>query len=70
MTARVPVLTFSDNEHSRSSQALDNGIVLKSFTDVTINERTKSKATKSKFETKVKENDLLTNCSCYYRYFS
>ena len=66
MAVQVPVLTFSGNEHSRSSPALDNNIELKSFTDVAIDERTESKATKSKFKTEVEENYPLTNCSCSY----
>ena len=51
MAVQVPVLTFSGNEHSRSSPALDNNIELKSFTDVAIDERTESKATESKTKT-------------------
>ena len=51
----------SPNEHSRSSPALDKNIKLNSFTDDAIDERTESKATKSKFKTEVKENYLLTN---------
>ena len=35
-----PILTFSGNEHSRTSSALDNNIELKSFSDVAIDERT------------------------------
>ena len=48
----VPVLTFSGNEHSRSLPAIDNNIELESFTDVAIDERTESKAKKSKFKQK------------------
>ena len=32
MAVQVPVLTFSGNEHSRSSPALDDNIELESFT--------------------------------------
>ena len=59
----VPVLTFSGNKHSRSLPALDNDIELESFTGVAIDERTESKATKSKFKTEVEDNYLLTNCN-------
>ena len=38
----VPVLTFSGNEHSRSSPTLDNHIEHKSFTDVSIDETTEN----------------------------
>ena len=62
MAVQVPVLTISGNEHSRSSLALDNNIELESFTGVAIDERTKSKAMKSKFKTKVEENYPLKNC--------
>ena len=65
MAVQVPVLTFSGNEHSRSSLALEGDIELKSFTDVAIDERTKSKATEYKFKTKVKENSPLTNCQFF-----
>ena len=53
MAVQVPVLTFSGNEHSRTSSALDDNIELESFTDVAIDERTESKATESKFKTEV-----------------
>ena len=33
-----------------------------SFTDIDIDERTKLEVTKSKFETEVEENSMLTNC--------
>ena len=56
----APVLTFSGNEHSRSSLALDDDIELESFIDIAINERTESKARKSKFKTEIEENSLLT----------
>ena len=49
MAVQVPVLTFLGNEHSRISLALDNNIELESFIRVTIDERTDSKAKKSKF---------------------
>ena len=62
MAVQLPVLTFSGNEHSRSSPALDNNLELNSFTDLAIDERTKSKANKSKIKTEVEENDLLTYC--------
>ena len=62
----VPVLTFLGNEFSRTSPALDNNIELKSFTDVALDERTESKATKSKFKREVEDNYLLTNCNCSY----
>ena len=58
--ARVLVLTFSGNEHSRSSPALDH-IEFKSFTDIAIDERTKSKARESNFKTELKEKSPLTN---------
>ena len=58
MAVHVPVLTFSGNEHSRTSSALG----LESFTDYAIDERKESKATKSKFKTEVEEIYLLTNC--------
>ena len=61
----VPVLTFSGNEHSRSLLALDDDIELESFIDIAINERTESKARKSKFKTEVEENYLLTNCQFF-----
>ena len=56
-------LSFSDNEHSRSSPAYvfctNNDIEVKSFTDVAVDERTESKATETKFKTEVEENSLL-----------
>ena len=61
----LSLLTFSGNEHSRSSPALDNNIELKSFTDDTIDERTESKAMESKFKTEVEENSVLTNCQFF-----
>ena len=61
MTVQVPVLTFSCKEHSRSSPALDIDIELKRFTDVAIDERTESEATKSKIKTDVEENYPLMN---------
>ena len=65
MAVQVPVLTFSGNEHSRSSSALvfltSNDIELGSFTDVAIDERTESKATMSKFKTEVEERVLNDN---------
>ena len=39
MAVQVPSLTFSGNEHSRSSLALDDNIELKSFIGVAIDER-------------------------------
>ena len=66
MAVQVPVMTFSGNEHSRSSPALDNNIELKSFTDVAIDERTESKAMESKIKTEVEDNYPLTNCNCSY----
>ena len=66
MAVLVPALTFSGNEHSRSSLALDDNIELKSFTGDVTDERTESKATKSKFKTEVEDNYPLTNCSCSY----
>ena len=65
MAVKVAVLTFSGNEHSRSSLALDNNIELKSFTDVAIDERTESKAKESKINTEVEANLLLT----YFQFF-
>ena len=62
----MPVLTFSGIEHSRSLLALDDNIELESFTDVTIDESTESKATKSKFKTEVEDIYPLTNCNCSY----
>ena len=64
--SQVPVRTSSGKEHSRSLLTLDDNIELESFTDFAIDERTESKATKSKFKTEVEENYLLTNCSCSY----
>ena len=68
MAVQVPVLTFSGNEHYRSSLALvfltNNDIELESFTDIAINERTESKAMESKIKTEVEDNYLLTNCNC------
>ena len=59
-------LTFLGNIHSRSSSVLlfhtKDNIKLKSFTDVAIDERTESKATKSKIKSEVEANYLLTNC--------
>ena len=65
MAVKVAVLTFSGNEHSRSSLALDNNIELKSFTDIAIDERRESKATESKFKTEVEANTPLTNCKLF-----
>ena len=65
MAVQVPVLTFSGNEHSRSSLALEDDIKLKSFTDVAIDERTESKATEGKFKTEVEENYPLMNCKFF-----
>ena len=64
MAVQVPVMTFSGNEHSRSSSALDIDIDLESFIGVAIDERTESKARENKFKTKVEEKYMLTNCSC------
>ena len=59
MAAQVPVLTFSDNDHSRSSLALvfrtNNDIELKSSIGVANHERTQSEVNKSKFKTEIKE---------------
>ena len=65
MAVQVPVLTFSGNEHSISSPALGNDIELESFTDVAIDERTESKAMRSKFIKEVEENYPLTNCQLF-----
>ena len=69
MAAQVPFLTFSGNEHSRSSPPLvfctNNDIELKSFTDVANHERTELKATESKIITEVEDNPLLTNCQFF-----
>ena len=65
MTAEVPVLTFSGNEHSRSLLALDDNIELISFTDVAFDDRINPKATKSIFKTEVEENSPLTNCQLF-----
>ena len=48
----VPVLNFSGNKDSRTLPALDDDIELESFTDVAINETTKSNARKSKIKQK------------------
>ena len=61
MAVKVPVLTFSSNEHSRSSPALVDNIELEIFTDVSIDERTESEVTESKFKAKVETNDPLIN---------
>ena len=60
-----PVLIFSGKENSRSFPTLDDNIELKSFTDVDIDETTESKAKKSKIETELEENDLLTDCRLF-----
>ena len=62
IAVQVPFLTFSGNEHSRSSLALDDYIELESFTDVAIDEKKQSQAKKSKFKTEVEENYPLTFC--------
>ena len=57
MAVQVPVLTFSGKKHSISSLALvfytNKDIELKNFTDVAIDKRTESKATKSKIKIEV-----------------
>ena len=65
MTARVPILTFSGNENSRSSPALDNDIELKSFSDVANDERTESKAIEDDYKTEVEENSPLKNSQLF-----
>ena len=67
MAVEVPGLTFSGNEHSRTSSALDTDIELKSFTDVGIDERTESKATKSKIKADKLQfgSDFNFGCLCY-----
>ena len=62
----IMILTFPENDYSIGSLALDNNIELKCFTVVAIDERTESKATKSKFKTEVEDNYPLTNCNSSY----
>ena len=62
----LSLLTFSGNEHSRSSPALDNNIELESFNCVATDERTESKAPKNKFKTEVEDNHPLKNCNFFY----
>ena len=66
MAVQVSVLTFSGNEHSRSSLALDNNIELESFTDVAIDERKESKAMENNVKSKLEENTWLTNGNFSY----
>ena len=47
IAVQAPVLTFSGNEHSRSSPAHDDNIELKSFTEVAIDERTEPEVSES-----------------------
>ena len=51
MAVQVPVQTFSGNEHSRTSSAIDYNIEFTNFTNVAIDERTESKAKGIKIDT-------------------
>ena len=58
--SQVPVQSFSGKEHSRRATALVDDIELESFTDVAIDERTDSKATKSKIKKEVEHSGSLS----------
>ena len=62
IAVQVPILTFSDNEHSRSSPALDDNIDSRVLLMLLLMKEQNQKPTKSKIKTEVEENYLLTNC--------
>ena len=65
-SAKMGFFLFLDFITSKKFDLLLSSQALESFTDVTIDERTESKATKSKkIKTEVEENYPLTNCHLY-----